>query len=68
MAEQSQPQTGSEKIEKSKKDARVTQSFVARFSIVTPIATVAPGESVELTREDYDALAELGAIDGVWAE
>jgi len=59
---------GAAKPEKSKSVSEPTQSFVARFSIVTPAGTLAPGDAIELTRAAWDELTAIGAIDGVWTD
>lgn len=58
MAEQPQPQP------QPPKDPR--QTFVALFRILDGDKSYAPGEKAKLTREQFDELKALGAIEGDW--
>jgi hypothetical protein len=48
----------------SAKDQR--KSFVAVFNIVDGAKTYAPGETMTLTRAQFDTLKALRAIEGDW--
>lgn len=52
-------------ITKSEAEAE-TRSFVAVFNIVADGHTIPPGGSIDLTREEFDALKSQGAISGDW--
>ncbi|MFT4099042.1 MAG: hypothetical protein QM651_18120 [Rhodoblastus sp.] len=52
----------------AKKKLDGMQDFTAIFSVVTGDGAFAAGETVSLTREDYDVLKALGAIEGEWDE
>lgn len=45
-----------------------TQTFTAIFNIRTAAGAVEAGQKVKLTREDFDNLKALGAVDGEWSE
>lgn len=45
-----------------------TQTFTTIFNVLTAAGSVEAGQKVKLTREDYDNLKPLGAIDGEWSE
>lgn len=45
-----------------------TQSFKAIFNVAASGGSAAPGESIDLTRDEFDLLKHLGAIEGEWAE
>lgn len=42
------------------------RGFVARLNIVRDGETTRPGESIDLTRAEFDLLKPQGAVDGEW--
>ena len=45
-----------------------TQEFTAVFAIRASGVEAAAGDTVELSREEFDELKALGAIDGDWKD
>ncbi len=45
-----------------------TQTFTTIYGVVTGAGSVNAGKKIKLTREDYDELKALGAIEGEWSE
>lgn len=45
-----------------------TQTFATIFNVLTAAGAVEAGSKIKLTRDDYDVLKALGAIDGEWRE
>ncbi|MBX3524581.1 MAG: hypothetical protein KF904_00080 [Rhodoblastus sp.] len=45
-----------------------TQTFTTIFGVVTGTGSVEAGKKIKLTREEFDELKALGAIDGEWSE
>lgn len=48
--------------------ATETQSFVATCVVVAAAGTAQPGETIALSRDEYDTIAPLGAIEGEWTD
>jgi hypothetical protein len=48
-------------------DATAPQDFIARIQVFAAAGAAAPGQAISLTRDEYDALKPLGAIEGDWA-
>lgn len=51
---------------KSAEDAKKRREFTAKHQILLAGELVPPGDSVTLTRAQFDGLKPLGAIEGDW--
>jgi len=47
-------------------EAKKRRSFVTKFQVLLGGEFVPPGKSVTLTREQFETLKGLGAIEGEW--
>ncbi len=47
-------------------EAKKRRSFVTKFQVLLGGEFVPPGENVTLTREQFETLKGLGAIEGDW--
>ncbi len=47
-------------------EAKKRRSFVTKFQVLLGGELVPPGENVTLTREQFETLKGLGAIEGDW--
>lgn len=43
-----------------------TQTFVTIFGVAAGAGSVEAGKKIKLTREEFDELKALGAIEGEW--
>lgn len=51
---------------KATEDAKKRRTFTAKHQILLAGELVPPGDSVTLTREQFETLKPLGAIEGDW--
>jgi hypothetical protein len=51
---------------KAADEAKKRRTFTAKYQVLLGGELVPPGESVTLTREQFDTLSGLGAIEGDW--
>ena len=60
------PAAQSAEAEASKKKAGATRSFKARHNVVIDGLTHAAGETIRLTRAEWEALVAAGSVEGGW--